>query len=215
MSATNVAVAAPAVASVADRVLLVARRAAGTVASAAKAGRVIEIKRRDYTMEQVDAADQKELDGQFSDARQEALELLATYAEDIRYAIETKRAAIMECVAIMFPSRKISKATWAQHKAAGQFLRARSEYGYKEYKRAVKLHFGALPKADGSKGDKAGARQSPKLWARGLETDMAKLAERIGKMPSKDIDKQVARQFIAAFKEWNSMIRVINKAIND
>lgn len=195
--------------------LVVALRATGVLASKAKEGKVIEIKRRDMTLEQVDAADQKALDGEFSATRQEALETIAVLSEDIRYTIDSKRAAIAECVAIMYPAKRITSATWDQHHAATNFLRTRSQYAYREYVRAVKAYFGALPTASGKKGAKKGARQSPKLWLRSVDTSIAALAEKIGKMPAKDIDRNVAREFVETFKRLTAMAKIVRKAVNE
>jgi hypothetical protein len=193
-----------------------------TPAPKAKAGKVAVIKRRDMSLEQVDSADTKALEENFSAARIEALEEIYVLAEETRWETSTRAEKMVECCAIMYPTRK---PTWAQHSAATNYLRTRSQVAYRAYIKALRRYLGKtlkdgtfvpgeLPTATKGAGAKRKANGgSPRVWIRGLDSDMRHLTDRINTIPARDIDRNVLRDFLAQYRALTAMVKVLHKAV--
>lgn len=184
----------------------------------AKAGKIVVQKIADMSLEQYDVHAQKLLDGALSAVAQEALETIAVFAEDIRYTIESKRAAMIEATAIIFPDRK--GLNWDRYSACTGFLRSRSQYAYREFRRAVVAlcerngktwHVPTAGKGTG-KGRK-GPAYSPKVWYRGMASTMDTLAERFAKCPKDDVDADTLRAFTQAYDALVAAQRKLAKRI--
>lgn len=153
------------------------------------------------------------MDVYFADTDRRAnIEEFAAVAEDLRWALESKRARMAELCGLIFPR---GKATYNEQQTLLAYLRGISVTAYDSMRAAIK----ALPKMGGALASKDGGKKSatravsPSRWYSALAKDLAKVRDRMTKVPKHDIDSDVLRAFTSALRAVDAAEKAMAKRI--
>lgn len=146
-----------------------------------------------------------------TDAQRDALQAISDMGQALELSVATQRAAIMGAVRVVFPS--LATLTWNRYRMATGYLRAQSQYAYREFRKAIIAEYGAAPTAGKSSGSGKRKGYSSKVWWRGMTSTLDTLAERFAKVPKADVDADALRAFADAYTAIERARKVLNKRI--